>query len=425
MKYCVAAALIMVFCLSAAGNPGGGSETVDAVFFYSKTCPHCAKEKPLLQSLEKEYEWLNVSYLDVALPENAQLYIRMAADAGGEAQAVPALFACGHMIVGYEDEGHSAEQVRRLILSCHEGESRFGGGGDHEKSDGLPAADFIFNASVDTRVNLPFFGVVEGSEMSLPLFTGLLGFIDGFNPCAFFILLFLLSLLIHAKSRSRMLLIGGVFVFFSGLVYFMFMAAWLNLFLYIGEIRWITVFAGLVALTVAALNIKDFFWFKKGVSLGISDSGKTSLFRRMRGLTKANGLASLVFGTVVLAVAANSYELLCTAGFPMVYTRVLTLNDLSPIQYYGYIAAYNVAYVTPLFFIVLAFTATLGSRKLGESEGRFLKLLSGVMMLFLGLLLVFSPDRLGSLSTASIIILLAVVTTALSWIAMSLRGGVD
>ena len=115
-----------------------------------------------------------------------------------------------------------------------------------------------------TAVHLPFVGTVNAQALSLPLLTLVLAGMDAFNPCAFFVLLFLLSLLVHAKSRTRMMIVGGTFVLFSGIVYFIFMAAWLNVFLIAGELRVITIIAGLLALTVAALNIKDYFWFKEG-----------------------------------------------------------------------------------------------------------------------------------------------------------------
>jgi hypothetical protein len=203
------------------------------------------------------------------------------------------------------------------------------------------------------------------------------------------------------------------------------MAAWLNLFLLIGQLNVITFVAGLVAIIIAAINIKDFFWFKRGVSLTIPDSARPKLFTRMRNLVKAGELPSMVFGTAMLAIAANAYELLCTAGFPMVYTRVLTLNNLSTPQYYMYLALYNVVYVIPLFVIVLMFTATLGSRKLTEDEGRILKLLSGTMMLLLGLMLVLAPELLNNITAAAGILVLSLAATAIVSLATRKRSGED
>ena len=223
--------------------------------------------------------------------------------------------------------------------------------------------------------------------------------LDAFNPCAFFVLMFLLSLMVHAQSRSRMLLIGAVFVMMSGLIYFVFMSAWLNVFLWVGELKIITLAAGLIAIVIALINIKDFFWYKQGVSLSIPESAKPGLYARTRNLVHAGSLGAMLVSTVLLAIAANSYELLCTAGFPMVYTRILTMEDLPSLVYYGYLAVYNLIYVIPLLAIVVVFSIKFGSRKLGEQEGRALKLVSGLMMLMLGIVLVAAPEALSNVRT--------------------------
>ena len=196
-------------------------------------------------------------------------------------------------------------------------------------------------------------------------------------------------------------MIGGTFVFFSGFIYFVFMAAWLNLFIIAGQLLIITVIAGIIALTVAVINIKDFFFFSKGVSLSIPEKAKPKLFERMRKLLKSTSVSSMLMGTIVLAIAANSYELLCTAGFPMVFTRILTLQNLTTGQYYLYLAMYNCIYVVPLAAIVVIFTITLGAKKLTEWQGRKLKLLSGLMMFFLGLLLLIDPALLNNIFVAA------------------------
>ncbi len=243
-------------------------------------------------------------------------------------------------------------------------------------------------------MNLPFVGTVDAQAFSLPVLTLVLAGMDAFNPCAFFVLLFLLSLLVHARSRTRMAIVGGTFVLFSGIVYFVFMAAWLNVFLFAGELRVITFIAGLLALFVAALNIKDYFWFKAGPSLSIPDAAKPGLFKRMREVVTTGNMGPMLASTVLLALVANSYELLCTAGFPMVYTRALTLANLESWQHYAWLAAYNVIYVIPLLVIVIVFTKTMGARKLSETEGRLLKLISGFMMLGFGLVLLVAPNLL-------------------------------
>jgi hypothetical protein len=246
-------------------------------------------------------------------------------------------------------------------------------------------------------LTLPLLGAVEPEQVSLPLVTVVLGLLDSVNPCAFFVLLFLLSLMVHAHSRGRMLTVGVVFVTFSGLIYFLFMAAWLNLFLATGGMAVVTTLAGVVALGIGAFNIKDYFLLHRGPSLSIPERVKPGLYQRVRNLVQAAGYPSLLGGTVLLAIAANSYELLCTAGLPMVYTRILTLQGLPLWQYYAYLAFYNVIYVIPLLVIVVVFAVTLGSHHLSEREGRILKLLSGLMMAEMGAVLLFAPAWLNTL----------------------------
>jgi hypothetical protein len=277
--------------------------------------------------------------------------------------------------------------------------------------ESLPAVAAAGVAATAPTVALPFVGEVSAASLSLPALTVVLASLDAFNPCAFFVLMFLLSLMVHARNRTRMLIIGLVFVLFSALIYFVFMAAWLNVFLLIGELAIITMIAGIVAIIFGAINVKDFFAFKQGVSLSIPEGAKPGLFARMRKLVSADSMPTMIGSTILLAIAANSYELLCTAGFPMVYTRALTLHDLPTAAFYGYLAAYNLIYIIPLMAIVVLFAVRFGSRKLSEREGRVLKLLSGLMMLMLGVLLVFLPAALSNPLTAIGLLVAAILLT--------------
>ncbi len=265
-------------------------------------------------------------------------------------------------------------------------------------------------------VEVPLLGDISGRAYSLPLVTLILAGLDAFNPCAFFVLLFLLSLLSHQKDRVRMLGVGGVFILTSGLMYFAFMAAWLNVFQLLGALAWITLAAGVLAIVVGLINVKDFFAFERGITLSIPESRKPDIYRRARAILQSGSVPAMLGATVLLAVAANFYELLCTAGFPMVYTRILTLNELGAGARYAWLALYNLVYVLPLTAIVLAFVGTLGAHRLTEREGRLLKLMSGAMMLELGLVLVFAPGWLNSLPlTAALLAAAVAVTAAAAW----------
>ena len=372
-------------------------------FFWSKKCPHCLKAQPDIVAMEKEFPWLKLHSLElVDHPENIQTYIDMAAMFGNDARSVPAFMFCGNLLSGFESNETTGRLLRSHLQSCH----RFA-----KENSPDNTTVFVFDEDRATSVDIPFLGSIAAQDYSLPLLTVVIAGMDAFNPCAFFVLLFLLSMMVHSRSRGRMALIGGIFVFFSGTIYFLFMAAWLNLFIYLGELRLITLFAGCIAVLIALLNIKDYFWFKKGFSLSISDEEKPKLIDRIRQLLRLDSLVTVVFATIILAIVANSYELLCTAGFPMVYTRILTLRSLSIESYYLYLLLYNLIYILPLLLIVVLFTVKLGSRKLSEQEGMALKLLSGVMMLMLGVLLLAAPQLLNNVITAAAILLLAIAIT--------------
>lgn len=207
-------------------------------------------------------------------------------------------------------------------------------------------------------------------------------------------------------------------------MYFLFMAAWLNLFLLMEQIAMIIALAGIIAIVIGLLNIKDYFFFRQGPSLSIPDSARPGLYQRMRELALTGSWPAKITAAIVLAIVVNSYDLLCTAGLPMVYTRVLTLHELGTMQYYLFLATYNVIYVIPLALIVVLFSITLSSKKLSERQGRLLKLLSGTMMLGLGSVLLLSPERLNNLwVSVSVIAFAACLTLVFAFVDQQRNAG--
>ena len=369
------------------------SKQVTLYYFWSRYCSHCIQARPFLNNLLKTYPWLTLHSYDLVDSRiNQKRYLLMAKQLQQPANSVPGFIFCGQMMVGYDSAETTGQELEQKLLACHQ----------QKKTQ-----------KTQEHFNIPWLGKIHFQDFSLPVFTLLIASLDAFNPCAFFILFFLLSLMTHQRSRVRMLVIGCIFVLCSGIMYFLFMSAWLNLFLITEQLIIITFIAGLVAISFGLINIKDYFFFKQGISLSLSDSARTRLFARMRTLTQSGSWSSMILATIVLAIAANSYELLCTAGLPMVYTRVLTLNELSTTQYYLYLAFYNVIYIIPLLLIVLFFTLTLGSKKLSEQEGRILKLLSGSMMTGLGAILLLKPEWLSNMLVSAGVVIVSVVLTVL------------
>ena len=375
-----------------------GEKQVQVYFFWSLTCPHCQNARPFIDALPEQYPWITIHSMEITrYAEHRSRFRSMAAALGQQATSVPAFFLCRQQFVGWDDAEGMGQILLRAARQCRDGDVSI-------VSDGQLGS-----------LEVPILGKLDMQSISLPVFTLIIAGLDAFNPCAFFILLFLLSLLVHARSRRRMLLVGATFVLISGIIYFLFMAAWLNLFLVIGSLPYITLIAGLLAIIIGGMNAREFFIDNTGPSLSIPESAKPGLFKRMGSLISADRLPTLLLGTVTLAIAVNGYELLCTVGFPMVYTRALTMHQLDSGGYYLYLLMYNLIYVIPLMVIVALFTWTLGARKLSQSEGKLLKLLSGVMMLLLGAVLVIAPERLNNLQTGIGLLLLAVILVVLLW----------
>lgn len=380
-------------------SDSGGRKQIELWFFWSRQCAHCLDARPYVHRIAEERPWLHLHDRELSNhPEHVRQYIEMAGMLGQQAQYVPAFLFCGEMHVGWDSQDSTGARFLERLNACRDNVL-----GSASKPE-----------TVEPRLALPMLGELGAEDLSLPVMTLVIAGLDAFNPCAFFVLLFLLSLLIHLQDRRRMLLIGGIYVVVSGAMYFAFMVAWLNLFLLLGNIWWVTMGAGGLAVILGLVNIKDFFAFKKGVSLSIPDSRRADIYRRSRNILNAGSLPAMIGATLILAVAANLYELLCTAGFPMVYSKLLTLQVTDAAERYAWLALYNIVYVLPLAIIVLIFARTMGGRKLSERHGRLLKLLSGSMMLGLGVVLLMAPQTLGNAAVGAALLGGAVAVTCLA-----------
>jgi hypothetical protein len=256
---------------------------------------------------------------------------------------------------------------------------------ENAQDKGSPGAD---------EIDVPLFGRISASRIGMPAFTFLIGLVDGFNPCAMWVLLFLLSVLVNLRVRWKILAVAGTFVVVSGLAYFAFMAAWLNVLLFVGYLRWVQILLAMLAIFVGSVHVKDFFAFKRGLSLSIPESAKPGIYARVRSIVMAEHLYGAISGAFVLAVLVNFIELLCTAGLPALYSQVLMMQDYPTWKNYAYLTLYIVAYMLDDSIMVGIVIFTLGKRKLQENEGRWLKLVSGLFILALGLVLLLKPDWL-------------------------------
>ncbi|MCF7872651.1 MAG: hypothetical protein K9L80_00375 [Candidatus Omnitrophica bacterium] len=239
-----------------------------------------------------------------------------------------------------------------------------------------------------------------GTKIPLPVFTFVIALVDGFNPCNLFVLTLLLALLVSASgSKKKIYLVGLTFVFVIFLFYFLFMVAWLNIFKCLGFFTPIRIIIGIIAILAGIINCKDFFFFKKGISLTIGDKQRGVLIKKMnqvRKIAEEGSLFMLILSSLGLAVFSSCVELPCTAGFPIIFTTILANKGIETSGiYYLYILFYNLIYVLPLLLVVLIFGYTFQVKKISQKQIEIIKLIGGIIMIVLGLVLIINPQIIG------------------------------
>lgn len=330
-------------------------------------CSHCARANEYLHDLQLRRPDLKVVVLDIAADPNARERLHELAERHGTMMAVPAFVVGDRMTVGFDDATTTGAMVERWL--------------DDQQGE------------LDV-IALPVFGQVRVRALGLPVFSLVLGLVDGFNPCAMWVLLFLLSLLVNLRSRRRMAIVGGTFVVVSGVAYYAFMSAWLGMFLVMGVSRWLQAGLGIVAITVGSIHVKDCLRPHRGPSLSIPERAKPRIYARVRRIVYAENLTGALAATVALAVVVNLIELLCTAGLPALFTQILAAHGLSWWEHQAYMTLYIVAYMFDDAVMLTLAVVTLSRRKVQERAGRALKLVSGAVMIVLGALLIARPEWL-------------------------------
>lgn len=375
------------------------SEKVNIYFFWGEGCPHCAKEKPFLDKLEQKYSELEIHDYEVWNNyDNRQLMIDFGKKLNANISGVPFTVVGEQYIIGWLDEKNTGKQIEDAVKCAFHNNCRDVGieiNGSALASKQSEKTDVDSNSSpIPESMTLPLVGEVETKNLSLPLFTMLLGALDGFNPCAMWTLLFLISLLLGMKDRRRMWILGMTFIVASASVYFVFMAAWLNLLLFLGMIIWVRIIIGLIALTAGGYNLKEYFTNPQGACKVTGTEKRQKVFEKLKNITHQKSFYLALGGIILLAFAVNLVELICSAGLPAVYTQVLTLSNLANWQYYLYILLYIFVFMLDDLFVFVIAMTTLQMTGITTKYTRLSHLIGGILMLIIGLTLIFKPEWL-------------------------------
>jgi hypothetical protein len=261
-------------------------------------------------------------------------------------------------------------------------------------SSGTLTYDDLVSGEHHKIINIPFIGEVEIQKLSLPVLSIVIGTIDGFNPCAMWVLLFLISVLIGMKDKKRMWFLGLTFLITSALIYLVFMLAWLNIVMFIGAIWWVKLLIALTALIGGILNLRAFLKSKEAGCEVVDEKKRKKLFARIKKFTHQKSFILAMFGVIVLAISVNFIELTCSAGLPVLFTNILALNNLSTIEYTIYFALYILFFLIDDLIVFIIAMATLQLTGLSNKYGKYSHLIGGILMLIIGILLLFKPEWL-------------------------------
>ncbi|MBU0458910.1 hypothetical protein KJ652_04635 [Patescibacteria group bacterium] len=369
----------------------------DIVVFASADCPHCAdfKEYALIQ------QW-DVEYLDISNFESQKLFVKLQERAPELQQGVPVIVINGTVVQGYKDNKTTGQLLSLRLDQCRSSNEgcqpfrEFLEAPIHvivETAEGLCTENCELD--LDRYVfDLPIFGKVDLTLLSLPVLSILLGFLDGFNPCAMWVLITLLTLLISTNDMKKVWAIGGTFLFVSGAVYYMFIVAWLNAFLLVGFNLWVQKVIGIVAIGGGA------FYLYEALGKNPDECKVSNLESRQKTISKMKGVLEITFwptmllGVAILAFSVNLIELICTAGLPAVFTQILAFNDVSNLARYGYIGLFILLYMIDDIVIFAIAVYTLHATGLTKKYARFTLVFGGFLMYGLGVLLIFAPKIL-------------------------------
>ena len=345
--------------------------------FHSYTCASCREARRFVQELAVEYPDIVFHELEIVKSrKNQEILMHFVEELGISTPGVPVFVFRDRYLVGFGKKSNRLEIISWISRYHLDKKSGYG----LKIRETRSAEKGPLNEGI-------------GSNLPLPLFTLLLGFFDGINPCALWVLMFLLTLLVSTRNRQRLLMVGFVFAGGSAAIYLFFLTAWYRLFILFGAGRYIQIALGIGIIIIATLNIKEAFFFKRGPSLMIPGRALPSLFRRMRAVTKNPSGPLAALSALLLALFVNLIEFGCTLGLPAVYTNALSRRSSGGVAYL-YLVLYTAAYVTPLICVVLIYAFVMVKYRLGERYGRVLKGTSGVLMLILGIILLTGSGRI-------------------------------
>jgi thiol-disulfide isomerase/thioredoxin len=382
MKHILKIILIAILLFFSFGYKVNAEEKVDVYLFYSDTCPHCAKEKEMLNELVEKNSNIVLHLHEIHSYDSYKLWEKMANELGTKPSLVPFTVIGNVYFIGYSEVNTKNEIINEINKRLYPN--------NEEEIENEPKEE---NEKDNYQLDVPIIGKIETKDLSLPLIAIIIGTLDGFNPCAMWVLLFLISILMGMKDKKKMWTLGLAFIITSALIYFLFMVAWLNVALFVGSLLWIRLLVAGVALVGGFINLKSGLKKDTGCEV-VDDKKREKIFTRIKKFTSEKKFLLALGGIILLAISVNLIELLCSASLPVIFTQILALNELTSIEYYLYILLYIIFFMIDDILVFFIAMATLKLTGISTKYGKISHIIGGILMIVIGLLLIFNPGLL-------------------------------
>lgn len=395
--------LFLVICLFSfcnVVNAVSEKNLVNIYLFHSYTCKHCKEEIKLLDELEKEYDNIKIYKYEVNENGNGELLKNISEIMGSKVTGTPYTIIGNKVFSGYDYENSKGRFKGAIEYYSKYGyEDKVGEYissiplPSYEVKDTDPDVDEYINDYISYKIKLPLIGEVKLKNLTLPLITVVIGLADGFNPCAMWVLLFLISMLIGMKDKKRMWILGSTFLLTSALIYLIFMMSWLNLANLLISVVWVRVIIAIVSLVGGFINLRGYIKHRKVSGCDVVDDKKRNkIITRIKKFTTEKNFWLAILGVIVLAISVNVVELACSAGLPVMFIEILSLNNLTAIEEIIYIVLYMLFFLLDDFVVFVIAMTTLSLTGVSSKYGNLSKLIGGILMLLIGLLLMFKPE---------------------------------
>lgn len=371
----------------------GSEKDLNIYLFYGDGCPHCKEEEKWFESYLKKNDYIKIHRYEVWYnKDNQEKYSKVHDILNDTSSGIPYLIIGETVISGFDEE-ITPERIKNAVEYYkninYKDKVGIYLGIVEDKNEEETKTDYQ-----ESEVKIPILGKQKIKDVSIGLSAVVIGLVDGFNPCAMWILLFLISMLLGMKNRKRMWTLGITFLISSALVYFLFLISWLNLAVFLNKILYIRVAIAFVAVLFGVIQVNSFF-FKKDDGCEVVDTkNRKKIIKSIQKIVKEKTFILALLGIILLAASVNIVELLCSLGLPVMFTQILTINEVSKFGQILYSLIYILFFMIDDIIIFIIAMKTLEIKAISNKYGKYSHLIGGLIMITIGILMIYKPEWL-------------------------------